>query len=409
MPSFSIALTGLEANSIALNTIGNNLANLNTTAFKEQTTSFADLYYQTIGSSQSNDALQVGLGTRVSGTNTDYSNGSLATTTDATNMALNGNGFFVEQQGGVQSLTRSGDFQLDLGGNLISDSGQNVMGYVAAGGTINTNAPLQTLSIPVDGVQSAKATQNFGITANVNAGAAVGASFTSSLSVYDSLGTSHTATVTLTKTATNTWGYAVALPAGDATGTPVNTTGTLTFDSAGHLLTPTANVAGISFPGLTDGANDLTMNWDLRNAGGTAQVGQSVAASASTASTQDGFASGTYQSFTVNSAGTISASFSNGQTELVGQLAVATVTNQEGLARVGSNNYQATVSSGAGSIGVAGAGGRGTVEDDTLEQSNVDISTEFSNLIVAQRAFEANSKTVTTFDTVTQETINMIR
>jgi flagellar hook protein FlgE len=409
MPSFSIALTGLEANSIALNTIGNNLANLNTTAFKEQTTSFADLFYQTIGSSGTNDALQVGLGTRVSGTNTDFSNGSLATTTNATDMALNGNGFFVEQQGGVQSLTRAGDFQLDLNGNMISDSGENIMGYQASNGTINTNSPLEALSIPVNGVQPAQATQNFGITANLNAGAAVGDTFTSSLSVYDSLGTSHTATVTFTKTADNTWGYSIGLPAGDATGTPVNNTGTLTFDSNGNLTSPTGSITGISFPGMTDGAADLTMNWNLQSSSGASEIGQSVAASAATASTQDGYASGTYQSFSVDSAGTISASFSNGQTELVGQVAVATVTNQEGLSRVGSNNYQTTVASGTASIGAAGAGGRGTIEDDTLEQSNVDISTEFSNLIVAQRAFEANSKTVTTFDTVTQETINMIR
>ena len=409
MPSFSIALTGLEANSVAMNTIGNNLANLNTTAFKEQTTSFADLFYQTIGSSGSNNALQVGLGTRVSGTNSDFSNGSLLPTTQSTDMALNGDGFFVEQKGGVQSLTRAGDFQLDLSGNLISDSGQSVMGYAAANGAINTNSPLQALAIPVNGTQAAQPTQNFGITANLNAGSAVGDTFTSSISVYDSLGTSHTATVDFTKSATNTWGYSINLPAADATGTPVNNTGTLTFDSSGNLLTPTSNISGITFPGMTDGATDLTMTWDLRNSTGQAQIGQSVAASAATASTQDGFASGAYQGFSVDSSGILSASFNNGQKELVGQVAVATVTNQQGLARVGNNNYQTTVSSGAASIGAAGTGGRAAIEDDTLEQSNVDISTEFSNLIVAQRAFEANSKTVTTFDTVTQETINMIR
>jgi flagellar hook protein FlgE len=409
MPSFSIALTGLEANSVAMDTIGNNLANLNTTAFKEQTTSFADLFYQNIGTTGSNDALQVGLGTRVAGTDSDFSQGSLTTTTNSTDMALNGSGFFVAQQGGVQSLTRDGNFQLDLSGNLITNSGQSVMGYAAQNGAINTNAPLVPLSVPVDGTQAAAATQNFGITANLDAGAAVGTSFTSSLSVYDSLGTSHTATVDFTKTATNTWTYSIGLPPGDATGTPANNTGTLTFDSSGNLLTPTSNITGITFPGLTDGANDLTMNWDLTNSSGTAQIGQSVAASSATASTQDGFASGSYQGFTVDSSGVISASFSNGQNELVGQVAVAQVTNLQGLSRVGSNDYQTTVSSGAASIGAAGAGGRGTIEDDTLEQSNVDISTEFSDLIVAQRAFEANSKTVTTFDTVTQETINMIR
>ena len=409
MPSFSIALTGLEANSVALNTIGNNLANLNTTAFKEQTTSFADLFYQNIGNTGSNDALQVGLGTRVAGTDSDFSQGSLSTTTNSTDMALNGSGFFVVDKGATEHLTRAGNFQLDLSGNLITTSGESVMGYAATAGTISTSTPLEALSIPVDSSQSAKATENFGITANLNASAAVGATYASTITMYDSLGTSHAATVTFTKTASNTWGYAIALPSGDATGTPVGNTGTLTFDSTGKLATPTADVTGIKFPGMTDGASDLNFTWDLYDKSGTPQIGQSVGTSASTATTQDGFASGSYQSFSVDTSGVISATFSNGQIEDVGQLAVASVTNLQGLSRIGGNDYQTTVSSGSAAIGAAGAGGRGTIEDDTLEQSDVDISTEFSDLIVAQRAFEANSKTVTTFDTVTQETINLIR
>jgi flagellar hook protein FlgE len=408
MPSFSIALTGLEANSVALDTIGNNLANLNTTAFKDQTTSFSDLFYQNIGNTGSGDALQVGLGTQVAGTDTDFSQGSLTTTTNSTDMALNGNGFFVVDQGGLQQLTRAGNFQLDQSGNLITTTGDGVMGYAAANGVVNTNTPLTTLQIPVDATQAAQATQNFGITANLDAATAIGGTFSSTITMYDSLGTSHAATVDFTKTADNTWSYAVSLPSGDSTGTPVNNTGTLTFSSSGALLTPAANVSGISFPGMTDGASDMTFNWDLYNSTGAPQIGQTVGTSTATASTQDGFASGSYQSFSVDSSGVISAAFSNGQTQTIGQVAVAAVTNQQGLTVEGGNNYQTTASSGAASVGAPGAGGRGSIEDDTLEQSNVDISTEFANLIVAQRAFEANSKTVTTFDTVTQETINMI-
>jgi flagellar hook protein FlgE len=408
MPSFSIALTGLEANSVALDTIGNNLANLNTTAFKGQTTSFSDLFYQNIGSTGSGDALQVGLGTQVSGTNTDFSQGSLSTTTNSTDMALNGSGFFVVDQGGLEQLTRSGNFQLDQSGNLQTTTGAGVMGYAAANGVVNTNTPLTTLQIPVDATQAAQATENFGITANLDAATAVGGTFSTTITMYDSLGTSHAATVNFTKTADNTWSYAISLPAGDATGTPVNNTGTLTFSSSGALLTPAANVTGISFPGLSDGANDMTFNWNLYNSTGAPQIGQTVGTSTATASTQDGFASGSYKSFSVDSAGVISAGFSNGQTVTIGQIAVASVTNVEGLTVEGGNNYQTTAASGAASVGAPGAGGRGSIEDDTLEQSNVDISTEFANLIVAQRAFEANSKTVTTFDTVTQETINMI-
>jgi flagellar hook protein FlgE len=409
MPSFSIALTGLEANSVALDTIGNNLANLNTTAFKNQTTSFSDLFYQNIGNTGSGNALQVGLGTQVAGTDTNFSQGSLSTTTNSTDMALNGTGFFVVNQSGLDQLTRAGNFQLDQSGNLITTTGDGVMGYAAANGVVNTNTPLTTLQVPVDATQAAQATGNFGITANLDAATAVGGTFSSTITMYDSLGTSHAATVNFTKTADNTWTYAISLPAGDSTGTPVNNTGTLTFSQSGGLLTPATNVTGVSFTGMTDGASDMVVNWDMYNASGAPQIGQTVGTSTATASTQDGFASGSYQSFSVDSAGVMSAAFSNGQTQLIGQLAVASVTNVEGLTVEGGNLYQTTASSGAASVGAPGAGGRGSIEDDTLEQSNVDISTEFANLIVAQRAFEANSKTVTTFDTVTQETINMIR
>jgi flagellar hook protein FlgE len=409
MPSFSIALTGLDANSVALNTIGNNLANLNTTAFKNQTTTFSSLFYQNIGNSGSGNALQVGLGTQVAGTDTNFSQGSLVTTSRSTDMALNGSGFFVVDDGGIQKLTRAGNFQLDQSGNLITSMGNGIMGYAAANGVVNTNTPLTNLQIPVGATQAAQPTQNFGITANLDAATAIGGTFSSTITVYDSLGTSHAATVNFTKTADNTWSYGISLPPSDYTGTPVNNTGTLTFNSSGALLTPTANVSGIKFPGLSDGAADLSFNWNLYNPSAAPQIGQTVGTSTATASNQDGFASGSYESFSVDASGVISAAFSNGQTQTIGQIAVASVTNEQGLTVEGGNLYQTTASSGAASIGAPGAGGRGSIEDDMLEQSNVDISTEFANLIVAQRAFEANSKTVTTFDTITQQTINMIR
>jgi flagellar hook protein FlgE len=408
MGSFSIALTGLEADTVSLNTIGNNLANLNTTAFKDQSTTFEDLFYQQMGTSGSNNPIQVGVGTKVSGTDTNFLQGSLSTTGNSTDMALQGNGFFVVQQGGVQSLTRAGNFQLDSSGNLTTVDGEQVMGYPAAGGVVNANAGLAPLTVPVGVNEAAQATQNFSLTANLDASAATGTQFTTPVQMFDSLGQSHSVTVSYTKTGANTWDYTVALPAADATGTPVNNTGTLVFDTNGNLVSPAANVAGITFPGLTDGASDMSFDWNLYT-NGSSTIAQSTAASSTTATTQDGYASGTYQSFTVDANGVISASFSNGHTQDVGQLAVASVTNPEGLVMEGNNNYTTTAASGAATVGVAGAGGRGTIEDSALEQSNVDISTEFANLIVAQRAFQANSKTITTFDSVTQDVIGMIR
>jgi flagellar hook protein FlgE len=409
MASFSIALSGLSANSVALNTIENNLANLNTTAFKEQSTEFENLFYQQLGINGSGDALQVGAGTKVSTTTTDYSQGSIDPTTVSSDMALSGDGYFVVNEGGVNELTRAGNFQLDASGDLITSDGASVMGYAATNGVVGGNSSLTALQLPVGTTEAAKATQNISLTANLNAGASIGTPFATTVTVYDSLGQTHQANIDFTKTAANTWSYTVTLPAGDATGTPTNNTGTLTFDSSGNLLTPTSNITGMTFPTLTDGAADLDLNLNLYSSAGVPTVTQTAAASQTNANAQDGFPSGIYQSFTADSSGVLTATFSNGQTETIGQVAVATVANNEGLTVVGNNNFMTTAASGLATIGVAGTGSRGTITDSALELSNVDISTEFADLIVAQRAFEANSKTVTTFDTVTQDTIAMIR
>jgi flagellar hook protein FlgE len=408
MPSFSIALTGLQANSIALSTIGNDLANLNTTAFKNQTVNFADMFYQSVGTSGSNTPLQVGIGTRVSSIDSDFSQGNLATTGNAADMALNGNGFFVVDQAGTSQLTRTGNFQLGASGDLITSEGYGVQGYPSINGQVDLNAPLQTLNVPTTKTQLAHATTQVSFTASLNSAATVGTSFTSSTGIYDSLGQEHNVSVVYTKTGSNQWSYAVGLPPGEATAAAGNI-GTLTFNSDGSLATPGANVAGIQFTGLSDNANDMTLSLNLYDATGSSLITQGAAASATNASTQDGFASGTYKSFAVDAGGTLTATFTNGGTEVLGQLAIATVSNPEALQRDGSNLYSIDEASGTMNIGVANAGGRGSIAGGALEESNVDISTEFANLIVAQRAFEANSKTVTAFDTVTQDTIAMIR
>jgi flagellar hook protein FlgE len=408
MPSFSIALSGLQANSVALNTIGNNLANLNTTAFKKQSTTFEDLFYQQIGTSGANEALQVGVGTKVSGTATNYTQGSLSSTGNAADMSLSGDGFFVVQSNGVQSLTRAGNFHLDSFGKLETVNGEQVMGYGLVNGVATGNTALGALQLPIGQTESAKPTQNFSITANLNAAAATGTTFSTPVTTYDSLGQTHVATVNYTKTAANTWDYAVTLPSGEASNSTGNS-GTLTFDTSGKLTDPSSDVTGIKFSGFANGAGDMALNWTLLNASGSSTISQSTAASSSTSTSQDGFKSGVYQTFSVDASGLITASFSNGHTADVGQVAVATVANKQGLILSGDNNYKTSAASGLASIGVAGTGGRATIEDEALEQSNVDIATEFSNLIIAQRSFEANSKTVTAFDTITQDTIAMLR
>ena len=407
MSSFSIPLTGLESSSTALNTIANNLSNMNTTAFKSQEVSFSDLFYQQIGSTGSGDPLEVGAGTQLAATSTDFTEGGSTSTGNSTDVRLNGNGFFVLQNGGSTEYTRDGSFTLSSTGSLTSQGGLQVMGYPVVNGVVNTNAPLTPIQIPVGQVEQPAATGNFSMTANLDATAAVGTTVPAQITLYDSLGESHAATVNFTNTGANTWDYSISLPAGDATG-GANLTGTLTFNSSGNLISPAANVGGISFTGLADGASNMTLNWNLYGSNGQPTLTQFASTSDVSATTQDGYTSGEYTGFTIASSGLVSAQFSNGQTSPVGQLALANVTNPEGLQILGGNNYETTLASGSASVGAAGAGGLGTLQDDTLETSNVNISAQFSDLIIAQQAYEASSKAITTFDTVSQDTINMI-
>jgi flagellar hook protein FlgE len=467
MPSFYIPLSGLDADSTALNTIANNLANMNTDGFKAQTTNFSDLFYQQVGSNGAGDEIQAGTGVQVASNSTDFSGGAISSTGNSTDAAIDGAGFFVlDGGGGSQLYTQNGGFQLSSNGTLESADGLAVMGYPATKGVVNTNGGLVDINVPTGQVMQPSATTNFSMTQNLDSQSAIGSQTTGQVQVYDSLGNNYEATVTYTVdpatnltitgptasgsatitaptvtsgetvaayttalnaaiTAAGITGTTVTSTAGGKltiTGTSISTsgsvvqdpiasaaaTGTLTFNSSGNLVSPATDITGISFAGLSDGAATVNMNFNLFGANGTGNVSQTASASSTSATSQNGFASGQYESFAIDSSGVIAATYSNGQTQNVGQLAIATVNNEQGLVDMGSTEYQATTASGDASVGVAGAGGRGTIQGSSLEASNVNISAEFSDLIVAQRAFEANSKAVTTFDTVTEETINMI-
>jgi len=428
MSSFSIPLTGLEASSTALNTIANNLSNMNTTAFKSQNVTFSDLFYQQIGNTGSGDALQVGAGTRVGATDTDFAGGSITSTGNATDIAINGDGFFVVQSGGSTEYTRAGNFTTDAQGNLTTQDGAQVMGYPAVNGVVNPNGVLQPITLPIGQVEKPAQTANLNVTATLDASAtSTSAAEQAGTQIYDSLGVSHTATIAFSRDAAvpasdtvanvvSEWTGTVSIPASD--GTATSATVSLGFDNSGNLLSingnPTALAGGsaahaaISFSGLTDGAANLNFNWNFVGSNNLSTISQVQSSAGIGAITQDGYAGGQYETFTVDSSGVVSAKFDNGQTTPIGQIALASIVNEQGLVRAGSGNYETTLASGSATVGVAGSAGRGTLQDESLEGSNVDISTQFSDLIVAQQAFEASSKAITTFDSISQETINMI-
>jgi flagellar hook protein FlgE len=234
--------------------------------------------------------------------------------------------------------------------------------------------------------------------------------FSTTVAVNDALGASHVLTYTFTKTAANSWNYSISIPAADvgATGNPVVLkTGTLSFNGAGQLITPSANVAGITATGLADGANNLTFGWQLYDTNGTGLLTQVAGTSATSSTLQNGYPSGTLSSFNIDSTGTIEGIFTNGQTVPVAQIALATFSNLQGLLRAGSNDFLPSLASGAANVGQPGAAGRGTITGGSLELSNADIATEFSQLILAERGYEANARAITTFDQVTQDAINL--
>ncbi len=409
MPNFSIPLSGLNASDTALATISNNLANLNTTGYKDTNVNFQDMFYQLMGSNGSGDQLQVGAGTSVGSIATNFSGGSVQSTGVSTDVAITGNGFFIVQDGNNTYYTRAGDFTQNTSGYLVTADGYEVMGYPATNGTVNTSGGLEPIQLPMGMVSAPSATQNISLQANLSSSTAVGDSYDTNITVYDSLGTSHVLSLDFTRTSSG-WTYTATLPSSDITGgTGTATTvasGTLSFDSNGNL-TSTAPIT-LSISNLADGASNMSLNWKLANSSSTGLITQVAGSSSTSNTTQDGYSSGSLTSFSIKSDGSIVGAFTNG-TKVVGQIALANFANLQGLTKEGDNNYSSTISSGAAVIGTPGTSSMGTLTGSALELSNVDMSTEFSNLIIAERGYQANAKSVTTFDQIAQDTINLIR
>jgi len=408
MPSFSIPLSGLTASSSALSTIANNLANLNTIGYKDQRVEFRDLFYQTIGTTGGGDPVQQGAGTAVGSVSSLFTPGNINPSGVPTDVAINNDGFFIVQNNGVQSYTRAGNFEVNKNNFLVTTDGQNVMGYSAVNGALGQG--LSPLQLAVGTISPPTATTETQLRTNLDATAAVGTVYSTPITIYDSLGAAHNLMFSFTKTGTNGWDYSITIPAADvggATDPTVLKTGSLTFDGNGNLLTPAADVANINIAGFVDGANDMSFTWTLYDANNVAFLSQMAAPSSTSSTQQDGSSSGTLVKYSINADGTITGAFSNGRTAVLGQVALATFADNQGLLRNGNNCFSETLASGQAVIGAPGTAGRGTLSGGALEQSNVDIATEFANLIVAQRGFQANARVVTTFDQITQDTINL--
>jgi flagellar hook protein FlgE len=413
--SFSIALSGLNADSAALDVVGNNLANLNTTGYKDSTVSFYDLLQQSVAGGST----QIGGGVSAPQTERIFTQGSITATGGNYDAAIQGNGFFVVQDPSGNTLyTRAGNFQLDSNGNLVTATGQYVQGWTAQNGVVDTSGAIGNITIPSNALQTPSATQNMQLSINLNAAGTVGeatGTFTAPITVVDSLGVSHNLSVVFTEASPGNWNYSVNIPgqdlAGGTAGTPSSVaTGSLTFDANGNLTSPSAPAqVQLSITGLQDGANDMTVNWNLatENGTGTPVVTQYAAASTESAATQDGVPASQVTQVSIANGGAITAEFSNGNQVVVGQLALASVSNPDSLIATGQNNYEVGADTATPVVGVPGTGTLGTVEGGSLEDSTVNIATEFTNLIIYQNSYEANSKVISTLDQMTQNLLNL--
>lgn len=413
--SFSTGLSGLNAASTAINVIGNDLANLNTTGYKASELGFADLMSQHLGGSAANGGLGLGVGQAT--VNRVYSQGAIQATGGSTNGAIQGNGFFMTKDSqGTTFYTRDGSFTVSAAGQLQNTAGHSVQGWSAgANGVLDTSGPTGNLSVPIGATVGGTPTSTMSMSLNLNAtpsGTSTPASFSTPVQAVDSLGAIHTLTAKFTNTAVNTWTYSVTIPTAEVStaGAATVGTGTLVFNASGQLSSPAATaVPSLEVKGLVNGATDMAIAWNLYDpATAASNITQFTQTSAVSKIVQNGFPAGNISSVSLQDGGLLMASYSNGQQLTVGKLAVATVNNPTSLHAVGGNELMATALTGTPVVGQSGTGSAGTVLAGSLEKSTVDIAAAFTSLLTFQRSYQANSRAITTDDQILQETIQLI-
>ncbi len=402
MASIYTGLTGLQANQTAIDVIANNVANLNTTAFKAGRVTFMDTLINTVSeaSGGKTNPQQIGMGSDVASIDVMMLQGTQKLTSRPLDMAILGDGFFLVNNGARNYYTRDGAFQLNADNKLVmGNNGMNVMGWLAnpvTGEVDTTTTPSDQIVIP-NGITYAVATSKCVIGGNLDSSTAVATPQQLTFDTYDSLGAKHRLDLAFSKTADNAWSWTATSP--DAT-VGSSSTGTVTFNSGGQVI---ASTGTISLP-LTaaNGASTLTSKLDLSS------MTQLSGSTSVILSNQDGMPLGGMTGFSADTDGKIYGNFDNGASRLIGQIAVARFTNPSGLSREGSNLWRTTPNSGTPTLLPANLAGS-QIRSRYLEMSNVDLATEFASMIVSQRSFQANSKSITTSDELMQELMQLKR
>ncbi|WP_298431952.1 flagellar hook protein FlgE [Geobacter sp.] len=403
-------ISGLAANGEAMSVIGNNISNVNTTGFKSGRMLFSDVLSSTISGGS-----QIGRGVQIQGVQNNFGQGSFESTQNSTDLAIQGDSFFVVQNDDGRYYTRAGAFNFDKDKILVNPDGFQVQGYGIIPSSGLADGVLKPIDLTAFAATPPKQTSNVKMVVNLDSTQATPAlpwdptnpvatsNFSTSLSLYDSQGNAHTATVYFRKSAANSWDWHAIIP--DATaGSPVD--GTLTFDATGALAaqTPAAGAAqNITFAGGVTAPQPIMFDLGV---GATTQYASSSIVSSQT---QDGYYQGTLTKVTIDDKGYVNGVYSNGQLQKLYQVALAKFSSNNGLSKAGGSLFEETLASGQPMFSNASTPGVGKVLSNSLEQSNVDMASEFVKMITTQRGYSANSKTITTADEMLQEVLNLKR
>jgi flagellar hook protein FlgE len=407
--SLYAGISGLSAQATAMTVIGDNIANVNTTAFKSNSSHFANILSNSLGGESATAG--VGRGVEFWGASAQWTQGSLENSANSTDLAINGKGFFmVEDMTGSRYYTRAGSFSFDKEGYLVNPDGLKLQGYqLNASGGIGS---ITDIYVPGERISPPSATTEFNFDINLSSTAVAGDTYTTSQTVYDSLGNAVPMTLTFTRqAAARTWAVTGSIPTTSGTGVTFGGAAStnIVFDATGAMITPAADVTVAL--ALTNGATTpLSLTWDFYN--GTVSHGDVTGFSSTSGTTfqyQDGYPAGSLRSIGVSEEGIVTATYSNGEMTPLFQVSLVDFPSYDGLTKMGRNLYAESLGSGQALPGVVGNGRLGSIAPSSLEMSNVDLAQEFVKMITTQRAFQANSRVITSSDEILQELINIKR
>lgn len=408
MRSMYAGVSGLKAHQTRMDVIGNNIANVNTAGFKASRVTFKEMLSQTLsgakapqGNRGGMNPQQVGLGVSLGSIDTNLVQGNLQSTGLGTDLAIQGNGFFVVNNGTQNFYTRAGALTLDENGNLVNASNGYIMqGWMATNGIINTNSPLTGIRIPIGDTMAPQASTEAVFAGNLNSADPV--DWTATIDIYDSQGEKHTLTLNFNPTGTdNEWTWTASIDGASLS----SNTGTITFGGDGKVKVDENNSDTFTFNIDFDNGTDQITGFRLDLSAVTQMAGDNTLDGLYA----DGYSMGSLESFSIDNAGVITGSYSNGLTKAIGQIAIANFSNAGGLTRVGDTLFAESQNSGIAQIGAAGTAGRGKISAGTLEMSNVDLAEQFTDMITTQRGFQANSRIISTTDEMLQDLVNLKR